>query len=133
MLLSRHIKLQLGKRIKKALVPSPFRAKQTNYLFLYVLKSADNCYFIRVDNKNPIFIPEKRKNRLNHFLKYASTLNNASVKMTNGLVSMERICEVTCSTKYELLLIFCFAVVALFRSSLVFVPVIGPLGVMQPY
>ena len=33
-------------------------------LFLYVQKSTDNCYLIAVDNKNSIFIPEQRKNRL---------------------------------------------------------------------
>ena len=43
--------------------------KQTNQFFLYVQKSIDICYLIPVDNKNSIFIPEKRKNRLNHLLK----------------------------------------------------------------
>ena len=59
---------QLDKRIKKALVRSHFRAKQTNkqtsQLFLYVQKSTDNCYLIPVDNKNSIVIPEQKKNHL---------------------------------------------------------------------
>ena len=105
---SRGTSKQLGKRIKKHLFDSILEQnKQTNTLFLNVQKSADNCYLISVDNKNSIFIPEQRKNRLNHFL-----------KITNGLVPKERICGVTSSTKYELLLVFCFVV--LFRSVLSF-------------
>ena len=34
-----------------------------------LLKTQASCYLIPVDNKNSIFIPEQRKNRLNHFLK----------------------------------------------------------------
>ena len=86
MSLSRHIENQLGKGIKK-------------HLFARIMeqKSTDNCYLISVDNKNSFFIPEQRKNRLNHFL-----------KITNGLVPKERICGVSSSTKYELLLVlFC--------------------------
>ena len=49
--------------------------KQTNKsTFLYVQKSTDNCYLIPVDNKNSIFIPEQRKNRLNHLLKNTNRL-----------------------------------------------------------
>ena len=60
-------------------------------------------------------------------------LYNAPVKITNGLVPNERICGVTSSTKYELLLIFCFVVVVLFLPPFVSVLVIGPRGIMQPY
>ena len=74
--------------------------KQTNQLFLYVQKITDNCYLIRVDNKTSIFIPEQRKNRLHHRLN--NNLNNASVKITNGLVPKERICGVTSFTNYEI-------------------------------
>ena len=76
-------------------------------------------YLIPVYNKNSIFIPEHRKNRLNHFL-----------KITNGLVPKERIRGVTSPAKYELLLVFCFVVVVLFRSPFVTVVVIGPSGIM---
>ena len=48
--------------------------KQTNQLFLYVQKSADDRYLLPVDNKNSSFIPEQRKNRLNHFLKISNGL-----------------------------------------------------------
>ena len=40
----------------------------------------------------------------------------------------KRICRVTSSTKYELLLVFCFVVVVLFHSPFVSVLVIGPPG-----
>ena len=36
-------------------------------------KSTDDCYLIPVNNKNSSFIPEQRKKRPNHFLKYAPT------------------------------------------------------------
>ena len=81
--LPRHIENQLGKRIKKHLFARILEQnKQTNQIFLYVQKSVagSNCYLIPADNKNSIFIPEQRKNRLNHFL-----------KITNGLVPKERI------------------------------------------
>ena len=55
---------------------------------------------------------------------------NASVKITHGLVPKERICGVTSSTKYELLLVFCFVIVVLFRSPFVSVLDIGPPGIM---
>ena len=64
------------------------------------------------------------------FQKYASTLNNPSVKITNGLVPEERIYGVTSSTKYELLLVFCFVVVVLFRSPFVSAIDIGLPGIM---
>ena len=66
------------------------------------------CYFIPVENKNPIFIPEQRKIRLNDILKIIRS-----------------------STKYELLLVFFFVVVVLFRSPFVSVlVVIGRPGIM---
>ena len=46
---------------------------------------------------------------------------------TNGLVPKERICG---APKYELLLVFCFVVVVLFRSPFVSVLVISPPGIM---
>ena len=49
--------------------------------------------------------PEKEK-RANYYYYYY-------------LVAKERICGVTSSTKYELLLVFCFVVVVLFRSHFV--------------
>ena len=74
---------------------------------------------IAVANKNSIFIPEQRKKQLNNFYKkYASTWYNSSVK-NNGLVSKKGICAVIYSTKFELLLIYCFVVLVLFLSSLV--------------
>ena len=79
-------------------------------------------YYIPVDNDNSIFIFEWRKNRLNHFL-----------KITNGLAPKERICGVTSSTKYELLLVFCFVVIVLLGCPFVPVLVIGPPGIMYPY
>ena len=112
--------MKLGKRIKKHLFARILEQnKQRNQLFLYVPKSADNCYLIPVDNKNSIFIPGQRKNRYNHFL-----------EVTNGLVSKERICGLTSSTKYEPSLVFCFLVVDLFRSRFVSVLDIGPPGIM---
>ena len=50
----------------------------------------------------------------------------------HSLVPKERICGVTSSNKYELLLVFCFVVVVvvLFRSPFVSVLVIGPPGFM---
>ena len=55
--------------------------------------------YFQLTIKISIFIPEQRKNRLNHFL-----------KITNGVVQKERICGVTSCTngKYELLLAWCF-------------------------
>ena len=50
--------------------------------------------------------------------------------MTNDLVPKETICEVTFSTKYELLLVFCFVVAVLYLSTFVSVLVIGPPGIM---
>ena len=118
--LPRHIEKQLGKRIKKHLFARILEQnKQTNQLFLYVQKSTDNCYLIPVDNQNSIFIPEQRKNRLNQFW-----------KITNSLVPKERICGETSSTKYELLLVFCFVVVVLLRSPFVSVLVICTPGIM---
>ena len=90
--------------------------KQTNQ------KSTIHCYLIPVDNKNSIFIPKQKKNRINHFL-----------KITNGVVPKERICGVTSSTKYELLLVLWFVVVVVVRSPFVSVLVIGPPGIMYPY
>ena len=120
MSLSGHIENQLGKRIKKHLFARILEQnKQTNQLFLYVQKSTDNCYLIPVEYKNLIFIPEQRKNRLNHLL-----------KITNGLVPKERVCGITSSTTYELLLVFRFVVVVLFRSPFVSVLVIGPPGII---
>ena len=131
MSLSRHNENQFGKRIKKHLFARILeRNKQTNQLFLYVQKRTDNCYLIPDDNKNSIFIPEQRKNRLNHLLKIRIHFNNASVKITNGVVPKERICGVTSSTKYKLLLVFCFVVVVPFRSPFVSVLDIGPPGIM---
>ena len=50
--------------------------------------------------------------------------------MTNGLVPKVRICGGTSCTTYELLLVFCFVVVVLFRSPFVSILVIGPPGIM---
>ena len=88
--------------------------KQTNKsTFSLCPKETDNCYLIPVDNKNSIFIPEKRKNRLNHLLK------NASVKITNGLVPKERICVLSMSYYWYsvLSLSFSFAQSLCFCSS----------------
>ena len=45
----------------------------------------------------------------------------------------KRIWGVTSSTKFEILLVFCFVIVALFLSSFVSVLVIDPPGILQPY
>ena len=82
-------------------------------------KSTDDCYLIAVKNRNSSFIPEQRKKRLNNFLEICIHLKSLIRRNNNGLVSKKRICGVTSSTNFKLLLVYRFVVHVLFLSSFV--------------
>ena len=70
--------------------------------------------------RNLSFIPEQRKKRLNHlYFRNMHPPEISSVEITNGLVSKKRICGVTSSTTFELLLVYRFVVLVLFLSPFV--------------
>ena len=118
--LSRHIKKQLGKRSKNFLFAHILKPNKPAKGRLFLSKkSTDECYLIAVKNKNSSFVPEQRKKRLNNFLEICIHLNNSSVEITNGLVSKKRICGVTSSTNFKLLLVYRLVVLVLFLSSFV--------------